>query len=168
MAQPLRQIAHNGEINTVEGNRNWMRARQSTMSSELLGDDPEYLFPICTPGASDSTSFDEAAEMLMLSGRPLSQAMRMMIPEAWENHDSMGPKLRAFYEYHAMLMEAWDGPAAMAFTDGQQLGAMLDRNGLRPARYWVTDDGLVVLSSEVGVIDLTRPPWSARVAWPLG
>ncbi|GAB3843285.1 glutamate synthase large subunit [Nesterenkonia populi] len=154
LAQPLRQIAHNGEINTVEGNRNWMRARQSTMSSELLGDDPEYLFPICTPGASDSTSFDEAAEMLMLSGRPLSQAMRMMIPEAWENHDSMGPKLRAFYEYHAMLMEAWDGPAAMAFTDGQQLGAMLDRNGLRPARYWVTDDGLVVLSSEVGVIDL--------------
>ncbi|WP_022873300.1 glutamate synthase large subunit [Nesterenkonia alba] len=154
LAQPLRQIAHNGEINTVQGNRNWMRARQSMMNSELLGDDPEYLFPICTPGASDSTSFDEAAELLMLSGRPLSMAMRMMIPEAWENHESMDPDLRAFYEYHAMLMEAWDGPAAIAFTDGTQVGAVLDRNGLRPARYWVSDDGLVVLSSEVGVIDL--------------
>ena len=154
LAQPLRNIAHNGEINTVRGNRNWMRARQSTMAGEVLGDDPEYLFPICTPGASDSTSFDEAAELLMLSGRPLAQAMRMMVPEAWENHESMDPALRAFYEYHSMLMEAWDGPAAMAFTDGNQLGAVLDRNGLRPARYWVTDEGLVVLSSEVGVLDL--------------
>uniref|UniRef100_UPI00262647F4 glutamate synthase large subunit n=1 Tax=Nesterenkonia sp. TaxID=704201 RepID=UPI00262647F4 len=154
LAQPLRQIAHNGEINTVEGNRNWMRARQSTMAGEILGDDPEYLFPICTPGASDSTSFDEAAELLMLSGRPLAQAMRMMIPEAWENHESMDPHLRAFYEYHSMLMEAWDGPAAIAFTDGRQVGAVLDRNGLRPARYWVTDDGLVIMSSEVGVVDV--------------
>lgn len=154
LAQPLRNIAHNGEINTVKGNRNWMRARQSMMASELLGEDPESLFPICTPGASDSTSFDEAAELLMLSGRPLAQSMRMMIPEAWENHETMDPGLRAFYQYHAQLMEAWDGPAAIAFTDGQQVGAMLDRNGLRPARYWVTDDGLVVMSSEVGVIDL--------------
>ncbi|NLS10208.1 glutamate synthase large subunit [Nesterenkonia sp. MY13] len=154
LAQPLRHIAHNGEINTVKGNRNWMRARQATMAGPVLGDDPEYLFPICTPGASDSTSFDEAAELLMLSGRPMSQAMRMMIPEAWENHESMDPDLRAFYEYHSTMMEAWDGPAAIAFTDGDQLGAVLDRNGLRPARWWVTDDGLVVLSSEVGVIDL--------------
>lgn len=154
LAQPLRHIAHNGEINTVRGNRNWMRARQSTMNGQILGDDPEYLFPICTPGASDSTSFDEVAELLMLSGRPLAQTMRMMVPEAWENHESMDPQLRAFYEYHSMLMEAWDGPAAMAFTDGNQLGAVLDRNGLRPARYWVTDDGLVILSSEVGVVDV--------------
>lgn len=154
LAQPMRNIAHNGEINTVKGNRNWMRARQSMMSSELLGEDPEYLFPICTPGASDSASFDEAAELLMLSGRPLSQAMRMMIPEAWENHETMDPDLRAFYRYHSMLMEAWDGPAAIAFSDGRQVGAVLDRNGLRPARYWVTDDGLVVMSSEVGVIDI--------------
>ncbi|MBO0595142.1 glutamate synthase subunit alpha, partial [Nesterenkonia sp. E16_10] len=154
LAQPLRNIAHNGEINTVKGNRNWMRARQSVMASELFGEDPESLFPICTPGASDSTSFDEAAELLMLSGRPLAQSMRMMIPEAWENHETMDPDLRAFYQYHAQLMEAWDGPAAIAFTDGQQVGAMLDRNGLRPARYWVTDDGLVVMSSEVGVLDL--------------
>ena len=154
LAQPLRNIAHNGEINTVKGNRNWMRARQSMMSAELLGEDPEFLYPICTPGASDSTSFDEAAELLMLSGRPLSQAMRMMIPEAWENHETMDPALRAFYQYHAMLIEAWDGPAAIAFTDGQQVGAVLDRNGLRPARYWVTDDGLVVMSSEVGVLGL--------------
>ena len=154
LAQPLRHIAHNGEINTVRGNRNWMRARQSTMAGEVLGDDPEYLFPICTPGASDSTSFDEAAELLMLSGRPLAQTMRMMIPEAWENHESMDPQLRAFYEYHSTLLEAWDGPAAMAFTDGDQLGAVLDRNGLRPARYWVTDEGLVILSSEVGVLDV--------------
>ncbi|WP_044492931.1 glutamate synthase large subunit [Nesterenkonia massiliensis] len=154
LAQPLRHIAHNGEINTVKGNRNWMRARQAVMAGEVLGDDPEYLFPICTPGASDSTSFDEAAELLMLAGRPLAQAMRMMIPEAWENNKTMDPNLRAFYEYHAMLMEAWDGPAAMAFTDGTQLGAVLDRNGLRPARYWVTDDGLVILSSEVGVVEV--------------
>ena len=154
LAQPLRHMAHNGEINTVEGNRNWMRARQATMAGPVLGDDPEYLFPICTPGASDSTSFDEAAELLMLSGRPLSMAMRMMIPEAWENHESMDPDLRAFYEYHSTLMEPWDGPAAIAFTDGDQLGAVLDRNGLRPARWWVTEDGLVVLSSEVGVAEL--------------
>ncbi|WP_261623080.1 glutamate synthase large subunit [Nesterenkonia marinintestina] len=154
LAQPLRNIAHNGEINTVQGNRNWMRARQSMMSGEVLGESPEFLYPICTPEASDSTAFDEAAELLMLSGRPLAQSMRMMVPEAWENHETMDPALRAFYHYHAMLMEAWDGPAAIAFTDGRQVGAVLDRNGLRPARYWVTDEGLVVLASEVGVVDL--------------
>ncbi|MBP2414853.1 glutamate synthase (NADPH/NADH) large chain [Arthrobacter stackebrandtii] len=154
LAQPFRTIAHNGEINTVKGNRNWMRARQSTMSHALLGDTPEELFPICTPGASDSASFDEVAELLWLSGRPMTEAIMMMIPEAWENHATMDPARRAFYEYHSLMMEPWDGPAAVSFTDGTLVGATLDRNGLRPARYWVTDDGLVVLASEVGVLDL--------------
>ncbi|MCC3279462.1 glutamate synthase large subunit [Arthrobacter sp. zg-Y40] len=154
LAQPFRTIAHNGEINTVKGNRNWMRARQSQMKNPLLGETPEELFPICTPGASDSASFDEVAELLMLSGRPITHAIMMMIPEAWENHATMDPARRAFYQYHSMLMEPWDGPAAVSFTDGTQVGAVLDRNGLRPARYWVTDDGLVVLASEVGVVDI--------------
>ncbi len=154
LAQPFRTIAHNGEINTVRGNRNWMRARQSTMAHKLLGDTPEELFPICTPGASDSASFDEVAELLWLSGRPLTEAVMMMIPEAWENHATMDPDRRAFYEYHSLLMEPWDGPAAVSFTDGTVVGATLDRNGLRPARYWTTTDGLVVLASEVGVLDL--------------
>ncbi|MFC7402468.1 glutamate synthase large subunit [Citricoccus sp. GCM10030269] len=154
LAQPFRTIAHNGEINTVKGNRNWMRARQSMLSSSVLGEEPEKLYPICTPGASDSANFDEVAELLMLAGRPLSHVIMMMIPEAWENHETMDPDRRAFYEYHSMLMEPWDGPAAVAFTDGRQVGAVLDRNGLRPARYWVTDDGLVVLASEVGVLPL--------------
>jgi glutamate synthase (NADPH/NADH) large chain len=154
LAQPFRTIAHNGEINTVKGNRNWMRARQSQLSSPLLGDSPEELYPICTPGASDSASFDEVAELLMLSGRPITHAIMMMIPEAWENHSTMDPARRAFYQYHSMLMEPWDGPAAVSFTDGTLVGAVLDRNGLRPARYWVMEDGLVVLASEVGVIDV--------------
>ncbi|MCC9145228.1 MULTISPECIES: glutamate synthase large subunit [unclassified Arthrobacter] len=154
LAQPFRAIAHNGEINTVKGNRNWMRARQSQMKNPLLGQTPEELFPICTPGASDSASFDEVAELLMLSGRPITHAIMMMIPEAWENHATMDPARRAFYQYHSMLMEPWDGPAAVSFTDGVSVGAVLDRNGLRPARYWVTDDGLVVLASEVGVVDI--------------
>ncbi|GHD01440.1 glutamate synthase large subunit [Zhihengliuella salsuginis] len=155
LAQPFRTIAHNGEINTVKGNRNWMRARQSQLLGDVLGEVPEELFPICTPGASDSASFDEVAELLMLSGRPITHAVMMMVPEAWENHETMDPARRAFYEYHSMLMEPWDGPAAVSFTDGKQVGAVLDRNGLRPARYWVTDDGLVVLASEVGVVDLS-------------
>ena len=154
LAQPFRTIAHNGEINTVKGNRNWMRARQSQLANPLLGESPEELFPICTPGASDSASFDEVAELLTLSGRPITQAIMMMIPEAWENHATMDADRRAFYEYHSMLMEPWDGPAAVSFTDGKLVGAVLDRNGLRPARFWVTDDGLVVLASEVGVIDV--------------
>ncbi|MCG2624084.1 glutamate synthase large subunit [Arthrobacter sp. I2-34] len=154
LAQPFRAIAHNGEINTVKGNRNWMRARQSQLNSALLGEVPEELYPICTPGASDSASFDEVAELLMLSGRPITHAIMMMIPEAWENHATMDPERRAFYQYHSMLMEPWDGPAAVSFTDGKLVGAVLDRNGLRPARYWVTEDGLVVLASEVGVINI--------------
>ncbi|WP_458117069.1 glutamate synthase large subunit [Arthrobacter sp. D2-10] len=154
LAQPFRTIAHNGEINTVKGNRNWMRARQSLLAHPLLGDSPEELYPICTPGASDSASFDEVAELLMLAGRPITHAIMMMIPEAWENHTSMDPARRAFYQYHSMLMEPWDGPAAVSFTDGRLVGAVLDRNGLRPARYWVMEDGLVVLASEVGVVDV--------------
>ena len=162
LAQPFRTIAHNGEINTVKGNRNWMRARQSMLASPLLGEVPEELFPICSPGASDSASFDEVAELLMLSGRPIAQVIMMMIPEAWENHAAMDADRRAFYEYNSMLMEPWDGPAAVSFSDGKHVGAVLDRNGLRPARYWVTNDGLVVLASEVGVIDLAPEQIKAK------
>ena len=154
LAHPFRYIAHNGEINTVMGNRNWMRAREALLSSDLIPGDLERLFPICTPGASDSASFDEVLELLHMGGRSLPHSVLMMIPEAWENHPEMDPKRRAFYEFHASLMEPWDGPACVVFTDGSQIGAVLDRNGLRPSRYWVTDDGLVVLASEVGVLDL--------------
>ena len=154
LAHPFRFIAHNGEINTVMGNRNWMRAREALLESDLIPGDLERLFPICTPGASDSASFDEVLELLHLAGRSLPHAVLMMIPEAWENHREMDAKRRAFYEFHSTLMEPWDGPACVVFTDGTQIGAVLDRNGLRPSRYWVTDDGLVVLASEVGVLDL--------------
>jgi glutamate synthase (NADPH) large chain len=153
LAHPYRYLAHNGEINTLAGNRNWMRAREALLESDLIPG-LERAFPIVTPGASDSASFDEVLELLHLSGRPLHHAVLMMIPEAWENHRTMDPARRAFYRYHAALMEPWDGPAAVAFTDGSIIGAVLDRNGLRPARYWVTDDGLVVLASEVGVLDV--------------
>jgi len=151
LAQPFRMIAHNGEINTVRGNRNWMRARQSQLESELLGD-LKPLLPVVSPGASDSASFDEVVELLSLTGRSLPHAIMMMVPEAWENQVDIDPVLRDFYEYHSMLMEAWDGPAAITFTDGSLVGATLDRNGLRPGRYLVTDDGLVVLASEIGVL----------------
>ncbi|MGH3412679.1 MAG: glutamate synthase large subunit [Marmoricola sp.] len=163
LSHPYRFIAHNGEINTVMGNRNWMRAREALLDSDLIPGDLERLFPICTPGASDSASFDEVLELLHLGGRSLPHAVLMMIPEAWENTvpgsatpgaGEMDPKRRAFYEFHASVMEPWDGPACVVFTDGTQVGAVLDRNGLRPSRYWVTDDGLVVLASEVGVLDL--------------
>ncbi|MFC0682367.1 glutamate synthase large subunit [Lysobacter korlensis] len=153
LAQPFRMMAHNGEINTVQGNRNWMRARQSQLESELLGD-LRPLFPIVTPGASDSASFDEVVELLTLSGRSLPHAILMMVPEAWENQLDMDPQRRAFYEFHSMLLEPWDGPAALVFTDGALVGATLDRNGLRPGRFVVTDDGLVVLASEIGVLDV--------------
>jgi glutamate synthase (NADPH/NADH) large chain len=153
LAQPFRMIAHNGEINTVQGNRNWMRARQSQLESELLGDIPSLL-PINTPGASDSASFDEVVELLSLTGRTLPHSIMMMVPEAWENQTDVEAARKAFYEYHAMLMEPWDGPAALVFTDGSLVGATLDRNGLRPGRFLVTDDGLVVLASEIGVLDI--------------
>ena len=153
LAHPFRMIAHNGEINTVKGNRNWMRAREARLQSELLGE-LESLKPILTSGASDSASFDEVLELLVLSGRSLPHAMMMMIPEAWEKQSDINPQLRDFYEYHSMLMEPWDGPAAVIFTDGSLVGATLDRNGLRPGRYIVTEDGLVILASEIGVVDI--------------
>ncbi|MBO0894124.1 MAG: glutamate synthase subunit alpha, partial [Acidimicrobiales bacterium] len=153
LAHPYRLVAHNGEINTLRGNRNWMRAREALLSSPHLAD-IERAFPICTKDASDSASFDEVLELLHLGGRSLPHAVLMMIPEAWENHESMDEARRAFYRYHASLMEPWDGPAAIAFTDGTLIGAVLDRNGLRPSRYWVTADGLVVLASEVGVAEI--------------
>ncbi|MCC2319843.1 glutamate synthase large subunit [Cellulomonas xiejunii] len=153
LAQPFRMVAHNGEINTVRGNRNWMAAREGMLSSDLLGD-LAPLLPVCTPGGSDSGSFDEVLELLHLSGRSLPHAVMMMIPEPWENHAQMDPSTRAFFEYHSTLMEPWDGPAAMTFTDGTLIGAVQDRNGLRPGRYWVTEDGLVVCASEAGVLDI--------------
>jgi glutamate synthase (NADPH) large chain len=154
LAHPYRFVAHNGEINTVAGNRNWMRAREALLAAPHWGDRIDRLFPICTPDASDTASFDEALELLHLGGYPLHHAVLMMIPEAWENHAHMSPERRDFYRFHASLMEPWDGPASVAFTDGTVVGAVLDRNGLRPSRYWVTDDGLVVMASEVGVVDL--------------
>ncbi|WP_132881191.1 glutamate synthase large subunit [Tamaricihabitans halophyticus] len=156
LAHPYRFLAHNGEINTVQGNRNWMRARESMLDTELIPGELERLYPILTPGASDSATFDETLELLHLGGRSMPHAVLMMIPEAWENHTEMDPARRAFYEYHSTLMEPWDGPALVAFTDGAQIGAVLDRNGLRPARYWVTEDGLVVLASEVGVLEIDQ------------
>lgn len=152
LAQPLRMLAHNGEINTVGANRNWMRARQSQLESELLGD-IRPLLPICTDGASDSASFDEVLELLTLTGRSLPHAIMMMVPEAYEKQADIDPDLRAFYEYHAMQMEPWDGPAALIFTDGTLVGATLDRNGLRPGRWTETTDGLIVIGSETGVLD---------------
>ncbi|MFE5160148.1 glutamate synthase large subunit [Streptomyces sp. NPDC056697] len=155
LAHPYRFVAHNGEINTVQGNRNWMRARESQLVSDLFGEKGlERIFPLCTPDASDSATFDEVLELLHLGGRSLPHSVLMMVPEAWENHPSMDPARRAFYQYHSTMMEPWDGPACVTFTDGVQVGAVLDRNGLRPGRYWVTDEGLVVLSSEVGVLDI--------------
>ncbi len=154
LAHPYRYLAHNGEINTVEGNRNWMRAREAMLNSDMIDGDLARIFPICTPGASDTASFDEVLELLHLAGRPLHHAVLMMIPEAWENHDQMDPAKRAFYRFHSSLMEPWDGPANVCFTDGTVIGAVLDRNGLRPGRFWVTTDGLVVLGSEAGLLDI--------------
>ncbi len=154
LAHPFRYLAHNGEINTIEGNQNWMRAREGTLRSELFGADLAKLYPIMREGASDSARFDNALEFLVLSGRELPEAVLMMIPEAWENRADMDPELRAYYEYHSFLMEPWDGPASLAFTDGRKIGAVLDRNGLRPSRYVVTKDGFVVMASEVGVLDV--------------
>ncbi|TDC29695.1 glutamate synthase large subunit [Micromonospora sp. 15K316] len=154
LAHPYRFIAHNGEINTIRGNRNWMQAREALLRSPDLPGKIRRTFPVCTPGASDSANFDEVLELLHLAGRSLPHAVLMMIPEAWENDPGMRPDKRDFYRFHASLMEPWDGPASVAFTDGEIVGAVLDRNGLRPGRWWRTDDGLVVLGSEAGVLDL--------------
>jgi glutamate synthase (NADPH) large chain len=159
LAHPYRYVAHNGEINTIRGNRNWMRAREAMLATDLIppskdGRGLERLFPILDEEGSDSASFDECLELLHMGGRSLPHAVLMMIPEPWENHEEMTPERRAFYQFHAALMEPWDGPALIAFTDGSVIGAVLDRNGLRPGRYWVTSDGLVVLASEVGVLDI--------------
>ncbi|MGD0871235.1 MAG: glutamate synthase large subunit [Bryobacteraceae bacterium] len=152
LAHPYRYIAHNGEINTLRGNVNWMHARQSVLESPLFGDDLKKLFPVIQPGGSDSAAFDNALELLVMAGRSLPHAMAMLIPEAWSKNPHMNPQKRAFYEYHASLMEPWDGPAAVAFTDGRSIGAVLDRNGLRPARYLVTHDDLAIMASEAGVL----------------
>ncbi len=154
LAHPYRMVAHNGEINTVKGNFNWMRAREGVMKSPVLGDDLQKLYPISFEGQSDTATFDNALELLTMSGYSLAHAAMMMIPEAWEQHTTMDERRRAFYEYHAAMIEPWDGPAAMVFTDGKQIGATLDRNGLRPARYIVTDDDLVVMASETGVLPM--------------
>ncbi len=156
LAHPYRMLAHNGEINTVKGNRNWMRAREALLQTGLIPGDLERVFPICTPNHSDSASFDEVLELLHLSGRSLPHAVLMMIPEAWENNPDMDAARRDFYAFHSSIMEPWDGPAAVCFTDGSLIGATLDRNGLRPGRFWVTDDGLVVFASEAGVLDIPQ------------
>ncbi|MGB8693409.1 MAG: hypothetical protein WCD08_07875, partial [Steroidobacteraceae bacterium] len=155
-AHPYRYIAHNGEINTVRGNINWIKARESLFESELFGAHMRELMPVVNPNGSDSAMFDNTLELLVLAGRSLPHAMMMMIPEPWSAHETMDAARRAFYRYHSCLMEPWDGPAAVAFTDGRQIGAMLDRNGLRPSRYYVTRDDLVIMASEVGVLDI--PP----------
>ena len=161
LAQPFRYIAHNGEINTLRGNANWMRAREALCESHHFGRDIDKLFPIVLEGNSDSAGFDQVLEFLHMSGRPLPLAVLMMIPEAWSEHESMDPARRAFYEYYSCLMEPWDGPASIAFTDGRVIGAVLDRNGLRPSRYYVTKDDLVVMASEVGVLDI--PPENIEI-----
>src|SRR5713101_9544046 len=161
LAHPYRYVAHNGEINTLRGNINWMRAREALCRSDALGDDLRKVLPVTRDGLSDSATFDNVLEFLVMNGRSLPHAILMMIPEPWQNHESMSPERRAFYEYHASLMEPWDGPASIAFTDGTVIGAVLDRNGLRPSRYYVTKDDMVIMASEVGVLDV--PPSSVLV-----
>ena len=154
LAHPYRYVAHNGEINTLRGNINWMKAREALLHSDVLGDDLKRILPIIREGGSDTAIFDNVLELLVMAGRSLPHAVLMMIPEPWQNHEAMSPARRAFYEYHSSLMEPWDGPASIAFTDGTVIGAVLDRNGLRPSRYYVTKDDLVIMASEVGVLDM--------------
>ena len=154
LAHPYRYVAHNGEINTVKGNYNWMKAREGVMSSPVLGADLQKLYPISFPGQSDTATFDNCLELLTMAGYPISQAVMMMIPEPWEQHATMDERRKAFYEYHAAMLEPWDGPASIVFTDGRQIGATLDRNGLRPSRYCITDDDMVIMGSETGVLPI--------------
>ena len=151
-AQPLRFMSHNGEINTLRGNKNWMRAREGSASSELFGDDLQKLFPVVEPHCSDSGTFDNVLQFLLMNGRTLQEAIMMMVPEAWQKHETMDEAKRAFYEYFSCMMEPWDGPASIVFTDGHYIGATLDRNGLRPSRYYITNDDRVIMGSEVGVL----------------
>jgi glutamate synthase (NADPH/NADH) large chain len=164
LAHPYRYVAHNGEINTVKGNYNWMRAREGVMSSPVLAADLKKLYPISFADQSDTATFDNCLELLTMAGYPISQAVMMMIPEPWEQHTTMDERRRAFYEYHAAMLEPWDGPASIVFTDGRQIGATLDRNGLRPSRYCITDDDLVIMGSESGVLARTREQDRAQVA----
>ena len=154
LAHPYRYVAHNGEINTLRGNINWMHAREAMCESDLLGDDLKKILPVIREGGSDTATFDNVLEFLVMTGRSLPHAVLMMIPEPWAGHESMSAERKAFYEYHATMMEPWDGPASIAFTDGKVIGAVLDRNGLRPSRYYVTKDDLVVMASEVGVLNI--------------
>ncbi|HSU65587.1 MAG TPA: glutamate synthase large subunit [Tepidisphaeraceae bacterium] len=165
LAHPFRFVAHNGEINTLRGNRNWMRARTGSMHSEAFGDDLQRMFPILTESGSDSATLDNALQFLANNGRSLAHSVLMLIPEAWQKNELMDPERRAFYEYHACLMEPWDGPASIAFTNGEQIGAVLDRNGLRPSRYYVTKDDLVIMASEVGVLPVA--PDRVKKKWRL-
>ena len=168
-AHPYRYVAHNGEINTVRGNANWMHAREALFQADAFGDDIQKILPIINPNGSDSAMFDNTLELLVLAGRSLPHAVMMMIPEPWSNHQTMDDAKRAFYQYHSCLMEPWDGPASIAFTDGKKIGAVLDRNGLRPSRYYVTKDGLVVMASEAGVLDIAsreRPDQGTTAARP--
>jgi glutamate synthase (NADPH/NADH) large chain len=165
LAHPYRYLAHNGEINTLRGNRNWMRARYGSLSSETFGDELQKMYPILTESGSDSATIDNALQFLTVTGRSLPHAVLMMVPEAWQNNTLMDADLRAFYEYHACLMEPWDGPASIAFTNGQLIGAVLDRNGLRPSRYYVTKDDLVVMASEVGALPVD--PANVAKKWRL-
>ncbi|MDB5302956.1 MAG: hypothetical protein JWM97_505, partial [Phycisphaerales bacterium] len=165
LAHPFRMLAHNGEINTLRGNRNWMRARSGSLKSEIFGDELPKMYPILTESGSDSATLDNALEFMNACGRSLPHAVLMLIPEAWQKHDLMEPDLKAFYEYHACLMEPWDGPASIAFTNGEVIGAVLDRNGLRPSRYYVTKDDLVIMASEVGVLPV--PPERVARKWRL-
>src|SRR6478735_4064158 len=153
-AQPLRYMSHNGEINTLRGNMNWMQARQGVVESKLLGKEIAKVFPVAEPDCSDSGTFDNVLEFLLMNGRTLQESVMMMVPEAWQNHESMADDKRAFYEYHSCFMEPWDGPASIAFTDGKYIGAILDRNGLRPSRYYITHDDRVIMASEVGVLHI--------------
>jgi glutamate synthase domain-containing protein 2/glutamate synthase domain-containing protein 1/glutamate synthase domain-containing protein 3 len=165
LAQPFRYVAHNGEINTIRGNKNWMRSRYGALDSKIFGKELEKLFPIVSDAVSDSATLDNALQFLRVNDRELAHAVLMLIPEAWQNNDLMDPDQRAFYEYHAMMMEPWDGPAGIAFCDGEQIGAVLDRNGLRPARYWVTHDDLLIMGSEAGCIPIE--PENVKKKWRL-
>jgi len=165
-AHPYHYIAHNGEINTLNGNVNWMKAREPLLASPLFGKELPKILPIVNPNGSDSAKFDNVLELVVMGGRSLPEAMMMMIPEPWNGHESMSPEKKAFYEYNSCLMEPWDGPASVVFTDGTMIGATLDRNGLRPSRYYVTKDDYVIMGSEAGVLPVDPANVASKATWP--